>query len=133
MRDGQTWRLLTCHLVHWTPRMAAMDLGALLVLGLWLEIRRPALCLLTMAAGAASMGAAIHLLSPSVAVYRGASGIDSALFAAAAVEIIFASRSKEAARLAAAALAIFLAKVSWEAATGTAIAAGPLPSGVRVA
>lgn len=133
VRDGETWRLLTCHLVHWTPRMAAMDLGALLVLGLWLESRRPALLLLTMAAGAASTSAAIHLLSPSVSVYRGASGIDSALFAAAAAEIIFASRSKAAVRLAAAALGIFLAKVSWEAATGTAIAAGPLPSGVRVA
>lgn len=34
---GEAWRLVTAQLVHWTPRMTLTDLGALLVLGGWLE------------------------------------------------------------------------------------------------
>ena len=36
---GEIWRLVTGQLVHWTPRMAAFDVGMLLGLGIWLEVR----------------------------------------------------------------------------------------------
>ena len=37
--NGEIWRLVSGQLVHWTPRMALLDLGAVLILGVWVERR----------------------------------------------------------------------------------------------
>ncbi len=131
--NGEIWRPFTSHFVHWTGRMALADLGALLILGSWVEIISRRLALACLAGGALITGAAIHLALTSFDTYRGASGIASALFAAAALELLQESRPGVARWVVALALVVFLAKLTFESATGKALAAGPLPIGVRVA
>jgi hypothetical protein len=122
--SGEVWRLLTGQLVHWTPRMAVFDLGMLLGLGTWLEARGDRrLAAAALALGGALTAFAVHALSPGLVVYRGSSGLASALFVLAAVR---------AGGLAKAAIVLFLAKAAFEVATGPAVFAGPLPSGVHV-
>jgi len=129
---GELWRLLTGQLIHWTPRMAAFDLGLLLGLGLWLELRgdrrRAALALLI---GSGLTALAVHALSPDLQIYRGSSGAASALFVLAALRVADSPDPRTRA-LALAAVALFLAKAAFESLAGQALFAGPLPHGVRV-
>lgn len=129
---GEPWRLLTGQAVHWTPRMTLIDLAVLLGLGAWLEwrgARRALLATLGMAAGLTAL--AVHLLSPDLQLYRGSSGLSSALFVLTA--LCLAGRSPGAGRaLAVAALALFAGKAGWEALASQPLFAGPLPPGIRV-
>src|SRR5262245_50463251 len=77
---GEVWRLLTGQMVHWTARMAALDLGMVLGLGAWLEARgerRSAGLALLLGAGLTAL--AVHVLSPRLLFYRGSSGLASVL------------------------------------------------------
>lgn len=129
---GEVWRLLTAQLVHWTARMGVVDLGALLVLGSWLETqarRRQAA-----AALAAALAATAAFLPLShLDLYRGSSGLASALFVVAALAALTAASSRGARWLAALALAGFAAKLLLDAAGITSPAAGPLPEGIGAA
>ena len=130
---GQSWRLLTCQLVHYTPRMAAWDLGTVVALVAWLEHRRDRRVAATsVAMGAVFTALAVHALSPDLVRYRGSSGIASALFVAVAVRSARGDGPLLSRVLAAIALTAFLAKVGIEAATGQACFAGTLPPGVAV-
>src|SRR3954462_1309378 len=83
---GEVWRLLTGQLIHWTPRMAAFDVGMLLGLGVWLELRGDRRRLInSLALGAGLSTLAVYTLSPDLLTYRGSSGVASALFVLAAV------------------------------------------------
>lgn len=129
---GEAWLLLTGQMVHWTVRMTAADLGMLLGLGAWLEIqgerKRVALALIL---GAALSAFAVHALSPDLSLYRGASGLASALFVLAA--LVISQKTAGVPRyLAWLAVALFLGKDAWEAFTGQTLFAGPLPDGVVV-
>lgn len=130
--SGAIWLLLTGQLAHWSLRMAAFDLGAVLLLGGLLEIRGARrLATLAIAGGALATAATVHFLPPHLALYRGASGLASSLFVALAIELV----RKEAGwrRMAAlVAIAGFVLKVAWEVKTGQPIAAGALPPGVVV-
>ncbi len=131
--QGEIWRPMTGQFVHWTPRMTVMDLGAMLILGTCLEVRSRRLALATLTGSILVIGLGIHLLLPEIGTYRGASGVDSALYVAVALETLRWSGRTAARWVVAAALLLFLLKVTWEAATGEALAAGPLPQGVSVA
>jgi rhomboid family GlyGly-CTERM serine protease len=129
---SEVWRLLTGQMVHWTARMAALDLAVLLGFGAWLEARGDrrsaalALCF-----GVALTALAVPAFSPSLNLYRGSSGLASALFVLTAIRIArSAARAPRA--LALLALGLFLAKAVWELVTGQAIFVGPLPAGVEV-
>src|SRR5436305_12849720 len=77
---GEVWRLLTGQLVHWTPRMAAIDVGMMLGIGIWLEVRGDRrLLIASLALGAGLTALAVHTLSPDLLLYRGCSGVASAL------------------------------------------------------
>lgn len=131
-RTGEVWRLLTGQLVHWTPRMAAFDIGMLLGLGTWLEVRgdrRLAAVALMLGAGLTAL--AVHALSPDLTVYRGSSGLASTFFVLAAVRIAQTPDPRIRA-LAVAAIVLFLGKAAFEALVGQTLFAGPLPQGVRV-
>lgn len=112
--------------------MTLIDLAVLLGLGAWLEwrgARRALLATLGMAAGLTAL--AVHLLSPDLQLYRGSSGLSSALFVLTALCLV--RRSPGAGRaLAVAALALFAGKAGWEALAGQPLFAGPLPPGIRV-
>jgi rhomboid family GlyGly-CTERM serine protease len=130
--SGEVWRLLTGQMVHWTPRMAFFDLGMLLGLGIWLELRGDRRLLSgTLALGACLTGLAVHALSPGLLAYRGSSGVASALFVLAAVRVAD-SPDRWTRTLAMAAIALFLAKAAYESLAGQTLFAGPLPPGVRV-
>jgi thiol-disulfide isomerase/thioredoxin len=129
---GELWRLVTSQLVHWTPRMAAIDLGALLVLGSWLEAagRRRALAS-TLAVAAAITAGAIHIAALALPVYRGSSGLAAALFVRAALTAAADARGAARRTLCAAAM-LLPAKALIEALLGASLFAGPLPEGVVV-
>ena len=129
---GEAWRLLTGQLVHWTPRMAAFDIGMLLGLGAWLEARGDRGLMITgLALGGGLTALAVHTLSPGLQVYRGGSGVASALFVLAAVRVA-ETPDPRLRTLAIAAIALFLAKATFEALAGQTLFAGPLPPGVHV-
>lgn len=129
---GEVWRLLTGQMVHWTARMAALDLGMLIGLGAWLEARgdrRSAGLALLLGAGLTAL--AIQVFSPNLILYRGSSGLASALFVLAALRIA-RSEARMPRALALLALGLFLAKAAVELVTRQAIFAGPWPAGVEV-
>jgi membrane associated rhomboid family serine protease len=130
--EGEAWRLLTGQTVHWTARMAVFDLGLLLGLGLWLEIRGDRrLAIMALVLGAGLTALAVHAFSPGLLVYRGSSGAASALFVLAAVRST-GSSDRWTRVLALAAVALFLGKAAFEWLSGQTLFAGPLPQGVRV-
>lgn len=130
-RGGEVWRLFTGQMVHWTPRMAFFDLGMLFGLGAWLEVRGDRrLAAATLALGAVLTAVAVHL-SPDLSIYRGSSGMASALFVLAAFRIAD-SPDRWTRALAAAAVALFLAKAAFESLAGETLFSGELPEGVRV-
>jgi hypothetical protein len=130
-RSAEPWRLLTGQMVHWTPRMAFFDLGMLLGLGAWLEIRGDRrLAAISLPLGAVLTAVAIHL-SPDLLVYRGSSGVASTLFVLAAFRIADSSDPHTRA-LAFTTVALFLGKAAFESITGRTLFAGELPDGVRV-
>ncbi|HEX6862242.1 MAG TPA: rhomboid family intramembrane serine protease [Thermoanaerobaculia bacterium] len=130
-RSGEAWRLLAGQMVHWTPRMALFDLGMLLGLGAWLELRGDRrLAAVSLALGAVLTAVAVHL-SPDLFFYRGSSGMASALFVLAAIRIAD-SPDPWTRALSLAAVALFLAKAAFESLSGQTLFAGPLPDGVRV-
>ena len=130
-RSREVWRLLTGQMVHWTPRMALFDLGMLLGLGAWLEIRGDRrLAAAALGLGAILTAVAVHL-SPDLLMYRGSSGMASALFVLAAFRIA-GSPDPWTRALAVSAVALFLAKAAFESLGGQTLFAGDLPEGVRV-
>jgi len=134
-RSGEAWRLLTGQMIHWTPRMALFDLGMLLGLGAWLEIRGDRrLAAISLALGAVFTAVAIHL--SALSLYRGSSGVASTLFVLVAFRIADSPESDPpkpwTRALAVAAVALFLAKAAFESLAGQTLFAGDLPEGVRV-
>lgn len=129
--EGEAWRLLTGQMIHWTGRMAVFDLGMLLALGTWLELRGDRrLAAVALGLGTTLTAFAVHALSPGLQVYRGSSGAASALFVLAAMRL--ADSSDRWSRIPAlTAMLLFLAKAAFESSTGQALFAGPLPQGVR--
>jgi rhomboid family GlyGly-CTERM serine protease len=129
--DGELWRLLTGQMTHWTARMAAVDLAVLLALGVWLEMggRRRAVAL-ALGIGALLTAAGVELLLPGLGVYRGSSGLASALFVLAALEAMRPPARLPSRAMAAGALLLFAAKVTWETAGGHPLFAGGLPAEV---
>ena len=129
---GEVWLLVSGQLVHWTARMAMADLGVLLALAAVLELQGERRRLLVaLGLGVALTAVAVFALSPGLLVYRGSSGVASALFVLTALGAARAPGRGQRA-LAWLAVALFLAKAGWESLTGEALFAGPLTAGVEV-
>lgn len=77
---GEWWRVLTAHLTHFDLNHLAWD--ATVLLGLGWACERESRCRMAVALGAAafSISAALWWLQPEIQIYRGLSGLDSALF-----------------------------------------------------
>ncbi len=135
---GAFWLPLTAQAVHWSSRMAIADLGATFLLGSVLETRSRRLLLIVLMTGLLLVGAGMHLRAPGVAVYRGASGVASALFVALAIDVVLepaaggAGPGRLRRPIAGIAIALFSMKVVVEMATGNALFAGDLGPGTRV-
>lgn len=119
---GQLWRLATGNLVHWSLEHFYLDVGAFLVLGLLYErsFKRPfvsfATFLLTVSL---AIGAALCVLLPDMNIYRGLSGVDSGVFAAALImEAAWARKDHRRWLFLAPAALIFTVKIAFECWTG---------------
>jgi rhomboid family GlyGly-CTERM serine protease len=134
---GQWWRLATGHLAHWNLEHLAWDAIMLVLLGSFIEQRSRRALVAAVTISAAAISLALWWGVVDAAQYRGLSGIDSALFALVAVELLGDAWRTKRPLVAAAVLAVavgFAGKIGYEAATGQALfvdsAAGaftPLP------
>jgi rhomboid family GlyGly-CTERM serine protease len=114
---SEPWRLITGHLVHWSPQHLAWDLAVFVGLGLACERHGRGRTALTLALAVAAISFGVPLLSPGLTVYRGLSGLDAALFALLAARRLRSSAPRT--RLAGGvALVALFAKLAWEVATG---------------
>ncbi len=111
---GEIYRLLTGHLTHWTPDHLLWDAVVFLLAGAACERggRRRYAGLL--AASAAGVSAAVWVGLPAMQLYRGLSGIDTALVA-------FVVITRLRVPWAAAGIGLIGAKVLCEAASGGAL------------
>ena len=120
--SGETWRLVTGHLVHYSFDHFFWDAITFLALGAACERFGATRLLACLAASALAISASIWLCLPSVATYRGLSGVDSALFG-----LLIAASGRTT--LSVICLAGFFLKMAFELATGQTIFVTNLGSG----
>jgi rhomboid family GlyGly-CTERM serine protease len=131
---GEWWRFLTGHFTHWSAEQLLWDAAVFGALGLWCERTLGKRFLLVLLVAAPAIAAAVWLGSPEISLYRGLSGLDSALFALAAVTLAReASREKRWLFFAAAAvfLAGFCGKTAFEAHTMSTLFVDSARAGFR--
>jgi len=120
---SQPWRAVTGHLVHWSAEHLAWDLVVFTGLGLACEAESRARTAAALVLAAAALAAGLPLLAPEIQVYRGLSGLATALFALLATRCL--SQPHAATRWAGAAALVGLAgKVAWEVGTGVPLFVG---------
>jgi rhomboid family GlyGly-CTERM serine protease len=78
--NGECWRIFTGHLAHWNAEHLLWDVVVFAVLGALCEQRERRRYLLCLIAAAILIPLSILLLSPTIATYRGLSGLNAALF-----------------------------------------------------
>ncbi|MFQ5732226.1 MAG: rhombosortase [Planctomycetaceae bacterium] len=121
---GQSWRLLTGHLTHWSWDHVFWDLAVFAVLGSLCERENRARFVACVAASAILISAGVWCVLPGLETYRGLSGIDSALFALLAGSVLrdaIAERRWSWLVGTLLLLAGFLGKTVFEIATGTTL------------
>ncbi|MBX9788209.1 MAG: rhombosortase [Pirellulales bacterium] len=134
---GEIWRIVSGHLTHWNGDHLLWDVLMFAVLGALVERTSRASFLATTVLSALAISAALWFLQPAQVLYRGLSGIDSALFVFQAIWLAREALSEKrfaASVLPMVALAGFVGKVGYEYASGCTLfvdsaAAGfaPLP------
>ncbi|HEX2059316.1 MAG TPA: rhomboid family intramembrane serine protease [Thermoanaerobaculia bacterium] len=114
--------MITSHFLHWSVEHFVWDALAFVVLGVACARRDLHGCLTTLVVAIFAIPLAVMHFAPEVAVYRGLSGLDSALFALLLVQM----RS----RLALLCGIAFAAKIAFELTTGSALFAANMGEGV---
>jgi rhomboid family GlyGly-CTERM serine protease len=115
---GELWRLVTGHWAHWSFSHLAWDLAAFVALGVACVRRRPQATAWTLAIGSLAIGAAVWFWQPQLSTYRGMSGLDAALFALLAVDLLMGTTLHAVRAACAAVLLCFLAKLDFELMSG---------------
>jgi rhomboid family GlyGly-CTERM serine protease len=121
---GQWWRGISGHWAHWSADHLLWDAATFAALGMLAEVRSRTRFLLCAAASSVAITAGLWFLRPDVELYRGLSGIDSALFVLVAAGLLrdaLSTRRPLIGLAAGAALAGFAMKAAWELSTGTAV------------
>ena len=121
---GEIWRLLSSHWTHYSVDHLFWDVLAFACLGFACEARSRFRFLICVALAAVVIPLAVWFCLPGMTVYRGLSGLDSALLGLLAVELAregVRSRRGTQVALAAACLGGFLLKVFLELTTGTTL------------
>ena len=78
VENGAIWRLFSCNLVHFDASHLIWDIGALVVLSLALMYCAPGMMKISLAAALTVIAVAVY--NSDYTIYRGISGVDSALF-----------------------------------------------------
>ncbi len=73
-------QLLTCHLLHWSTEHLCWDLGMFVLLGVLCERWWPRAFYSVLASSAVAIPVGVMLSNPELRVYRGLSGLDTALY-----------------------------------------------------
>jgi rhomboid family GlyGly-CTERM serine protease len=124
LQAGEWWRLVTGHFTHWSVDHLAWDLIVFIVFGALLEARGRR-CFLGVVAGSTfAISAAVWCAAPQLRIYRGFSGIDSALYAAFFAWLLreaYVRRSRIQAIVPALALTGFIGKSAYEILTGSTV------------
>jgi rhomboid family GlyGly-CTERM serine protease len=76
---GQWWRLITCHLVHFSHSHLLFDIIVFLLAGVLIESKSRRLFAALLATSAVAIGTALLLFAPHMQFYGGLSGIATTL------------------------------------------------------
>ena len=124
-QTSEWWRVLCGHLVHYDLQHFLIDTITLLLLGSVCERIDAHRARWTIAISALSISFCLLFFAPGVAVYRGLSGIDAALFALLCVEFWHRPRKpgkpEWSRMLAAIPFLLLLAKITFELLSGSAL------------
>lgn len=119
----ELWRWLTCHFAHFDGTHLLWSGGVFVALLHWLGPTRRVL--VTVAAAAIAIPAAVLMLQPEIETYRGLSGLDSALFVLVIADALRHSSRHDHGRLttalALAAGVAFLLKLGYEVIAAEAV------------
>lgn len=117
---GEWWRVLSGHLAHFSTNHLAWDVGVLLVLGGMCEAESRGRTLAALLVSSLGITAALWWWQPGLTIYRGLSGLDSALFGLLAGRLLH--RPQKIARFTGAlALLVVLAKSGCELRTDATV------------
>ena len=119
--DGQLWRVVTGHAVHFGFEHFLWDAAVFLVLALLCWKLGPRRCLVSLAAATLAIPAVLWALQPGLETYRGLSGLDSALYVTGALALgqrLWTEGRRSLGMAAFASVAALAAKVAYELATG---------------
>jgi membrane associated rhomboid family serine protease len=132
VRGGAWWSVLTSQFVHWNARMTLLDLGLVLMAGIWIERRFRLAVVVSFVTSVLLCALAIHL-SHYMSVYRGSSGVAISLLTLVLLDLASRGNPPRIRIVAVLVLVLTVGKIAWEWRTGQALAVGPLPPGIRVA
>jgi len=121
---GEWWRLATGHFAHGSAEHLAWDVLAFVVLGAACERIGRSAFLATLAAASIAIGAAVLVFERDLEIYRGLSGVDSALFGWLLATLGRRARAEKRSGLLLVAFgagALFVAKSVFELTTGSAV------------
>jgi rhomboid family GlyGly-CTERM serine protease len=119
--DGQLWRVVTGHAVHFGFEHFLWDAAVFLVLAVLCWRLGPRRCLVSLAAATLAIPTVLWTLQPGLPTYRGLSGLDSALYVAGALALgqrLWTEGRRSLAICALASVAALAAKVAYELASG---------------
>ncbi|ATC62694.1 rhombosortase [Nibricoccus aquaticus] len=118
---GEVWRLITGHFTHFGADHLRWDVIAFVAFGSLVEFRSRRAWIYCVAISAVVISFGVSWLQPQFTLYRGLSGLDSALFAFVATDLVREGRrSKDKLMIGLGALALsgFLAKCVYELVSG---------------
>jgi rhomboid family GlyGly-CTERM serine protease len=119
--DGELWRFVTGHAVHFGFEHFVWDAAVFAVLALLCWRLGPRRCLVSLAAATLAIPAVLWTVQPGLETYRGLSGLDSALYVTGALALgqrLWAEGRRSLGIAALASVAALAAKVAYELATG---------------
>ncbi|MGC4071101.1 MAG: rhombosortase [Nibricoccus sp.] len=124
LQRGEIWRVFTGHFTHFGTDHLRWDVIAFSAFGSLAEIRSRRALLLNLSIGAIVIALGVAWLQPQFSIYRGLSGIDSALFAFVAADLLrtgWRTRDRLMLIFGTIALTGFITKSSYEVFTGSTL------------
>ena len=122
IKAGEVWRILSCHLTHCSLDHYVWDVMAFTLLGIPCERKSRSHFLVCLLFSFFLIPLCVWLCHPQITIYRGLSGIDSALYALIAVLLLKDKVNKldwRSAILIVSVYTLFVLKIVSETVTGT--------------